>query len=150
MVDIVKLKKLREMTGVSFALCKKALEESRNNLEKAKKKLTDWGAETAGKKSERATGQGAIFSYVHHNRKVASLIELLCETDFVATNQDFINLGHELAMQVCSMAAKDVDELLKQEYIRDPAKKIADLVNDAILKFGENIKINRFIRWNLS
>lgn len=147
MYDINKLKQLREETGVSFSLCKKALEETDNNLDEAKKLLTKWGADKAKDKSQRSTSAGAIFSYVHHNKKVASLVEIACETDFVSSNKDFQNLGQEIAMQVASLRPENVDELLNQNYIRDPSKKISDLIKDAILKFGENIKINRIIFW---
>lgn len=149
MFDISKLKQLREETGVSFSLCKKALEESKNNIKAAKKLLTKWGAEKIIDKKERSTSQGGLFSYVHHNKKIAVLLELLCETDFVSGNVDFQRLGQELAMQVASIQAENVNELLKQEYIRDPSKKIEDLIKDAVLKFGENIKISKFIKWNL-
>lgn len=149
MLNIEKIKRLREETGISIALCKKALEQSDNDLPKAKKLLNKWGVEKVKDKSERVTSQGAIFSYVHHNYKVASLIELLCETDFVAFNKEFQTLGKEISLQAVSFPAKTVDELLKQEYIREPGKKIADLINEAIVKFGENIKISRFIRWEL-
>lgn len=149
MIDYQKLKQLREETGISFSLCKKALEETKNDIEKSKKLLSKWGAAKASEKQERSTSQGAIFSYVHHNKKIASLVELMCETDFVAGNSDFQKLGTEIAMQVASVPAQDVAELENQEYIRDPSKKISDLVKDAVLKFGENIKIGRFIRWQL-
>jgi elongation factor Ts len=149
MYDIKKLKQLREETGVSFSLCKKALEETNNNYDEAKKLLTKWGADKVKDKEGRATKAGAIFSYVHHNKKIASLVEILCETDFVSSNKDFQNLGQEIAMQTASLNAQTVDELLNQEYIRDPSKKISDLIKDAVLKFGENIKINRIIRWEI-
>ena len=149
MYDIKKLKELRAETGISFSLCKKALEESKNNLGEAKKLLSKWGADKAKDKSERKTGAGAIFSYVHHNKKVASLVELACETDFVSGNKDFQILGQEIAMQAASIVASDLKEFLEQEYIRDPSKKINDLIKEAVLKFGENIKIVKFIRWTL-
>jgi len=149
MYDIKKLKQLREETGVSFSLCKKALEESKNDIEKAKKLFSKWGADKAKDKSERKTGAGAIFSYVHHNKKVASLVEIACESDFVSGNKDFQVVGQEIAMQVASIKAENVEELLDQEYIRDPSKKIGDLIKESILKFGENMKIVRFIRWDL-
>jgi len=148
-MDINLLKKLREETGVSFSLCKKALEESKNNIDKAKKLLTKWGAEKILDKKERTTSQGGLFSYVHHNKKIAVLVELLCETDFVSGNVEFQRLGQELAMQVASVSAENVEVLLKMEYIRDPSKKIEDLIKDAVLKFGENIKISRFVKWTL-
>ncbi len=149
MTDFDKLKKLREETGVSFSLVKKALDEAGNDIAKAKKKLTEWGAKKATEKEDRATSQGAIFSYVHHNKKIASLVELMCETDFVSGNADFQKLGAEIAMQVASVPAKDVKELAKQEYIRDPSRTISDLIKEAVLKFGENIKIARILRWSL-
>jgi elongation factor Ts len=149
MLDITKLKQLRQETGISFSLCKKALEQSNNNLTAAKKLLQKWGAEKLTDKLGTTTNQGAIFSYVHHNKKIAALVEVACQTDFVAGNCDFQKIGQELAMQVASMPAADVEELLTQEYIRDPAKKISDLIKEAVLKFGENIKINRFVRWTL-
>lgn len=150
MLDINKLKQLRNETGISFSLCKKALEESKNDLVLAKKFLAKWGIEKAKNKEKRETKHGAIFSYVHHNKKIASLLELFSETDFVSFNKEFQNLGKELAMQIASMPANKEKDLLEQEYIRDPSKKVDDLIKEAILKFGENIKIGRFIRWELS
>lgn len=147
MYDIKKLKQLRQDTGVSFSLCKKALEESKNNLVKAKKLLSLWSGDKASSKAERKTSAGAIFSYVHHNKKVASLVELASETDFVSGNREFQALGQELAMQAASIPAETVGDFLSQEYIRDPAKKVSDLIKEAVLKFGENIKVNRIIRW---
>lgn len=148
-MDYTLLKKLREETGVSFSLCKKALEESNNNMDKAKKLLTEWGAQKVDKLAGREAGQGGIFTYVHHNKKVASMIELMCETDFVAGNEEFKKLGNEIAMQVASLPAKTVEDILDQDYIRDASKKMKDLFKDAVLKFGENIKIGRFSRWTL-
>ncbi len=147
--DIQKLKQLRKETGVSFSLCKKALEETNNNLEEAKKLLNKWGIEKAKDKEQRKTSAGGIFSYIHHNKKIGALVELLCETDFVSGNQQFQNLGQEIAMQVASLNPENIDQLLNQEYIRDPSKKINDLIKEAILKFGENIKINRIVRFEI-
>lgn len=149
MYDISKLKQLRAETGISFSLCKKALEESKNNIEAAKKLLNKWGVAKAQDKSTRSTEAGIIFSYVHHNKKVASLIQLACETDFVSGNKEFQALGQELAMQVASIRAETNEEFLEQEYIRDPSKKISDLIKEAVLKFGENIKIVKFVRWSV-
>lgn len=148
-IDFELLKKLRAETGISFSLCKKALEETDNNLEKAKKKLNEWSIKKAADKADREAGQGGIFSYVHHNKKVASLLELRCETDFVSGNEEFQKLGGELAMQIASVPAKDVEEFLTQNYIREPGKTVKDLLQEAVLKFGENIQIARFTRWEL-
>lgn len=148
-MDVKKLKELREKTGVSFSMCKKALEEANNDLAKAEKLLSEWGAEKAAKKADRETEQGGIFSYVHHNRRIGTLIELRSETDFVSGNEDFKKFGAELAMQLAFSKVDSVDAFLKEVYIRDGKKTIDDLIKDAILKFGENIKIARILRWDL-
>lgn len=149
MVDYNELKKLREETGVSFSLCKKALEETANDVAKAKEKLKEWGKLRAKEKAGSVTSEGALFSYVHHNNKVASLVEIQCETDFVSKNNEFQQFGKEIAMQIASSRPKDVKALLAQEYNRDPSKKIEDLLKENVLKFGENLKIVRFARWEL-
>ena len=149
MLDISQLKKLREETGISIALCKKALEESSGDIKKAKNLLNTWGIEKVKDKTNRQTSQGSIFSYIHHNHKIAGFVELLCETDFVASNEEFQKLGKEISMQVASTSPKSGEDLVKQEYIRDPSKKISDLINEAVLKFGENIKIGKILRWEL-
>ena len=112
---------------------------------------TAWGIEKASQKSKRETGNGVIASYVHHNKKIAAMIELNCETDFVANNQDFQNFAQEIAMQAASIKTENekIEELVKTEYIREPGKTISDLIKETILKFGENIKIKRFVRWSL-
>jgi len=149
MIDIKKLKILRKKTGVSLSLCQKALKETNNDLNKSEKLLQKWGAEVVSKKANSETTEGAIFSYIHHNKKIASFVEIVCQTDFVAKNQEFQKLGQEIAMQIASNPSETIDQLLSQEYIRNPEKKINDLLNEAVLKFGENIKITRFIRWQL-
>lgn len=149
MFTIENLKKLRELTGVSFSLCKKALDESVNNIPKAQKLLEKWGIKKAESKLLRPTKQGAVFSYIHHNKRVGVLLELLCETDFAAQNSEFQKLGAEISMQVASMNPKDQKELLKQAYIKDPKKTIEILIKEHILKIGENIVIGRFIRFEI-
>lgn len=149
MADLQKLKTLREQTGVSFALCKKALEETGDDIKKAKEKLNEWAGKKIEEKSTRTTSQGGIFSYVHHNRKIAGVVELLTETDFVSGNEEFKMLGQELAMQTASVPAENLEEFLKQVYIRDASKKIGDLIKEAVLKFGENIKVSRIFRFEL-
>lgn len=148
MVDIELLKKLRNETEVSLADCRKALEETNNDYEKAKSWLKKHGLEKAAKKSDRETSQGLIETYVHQGR-VGSMVEIQCETDFVARTDDFKKLAHEVAMQVASMNPKNVDQLLKQEYIRDSSVTIEGLVKQAIAKLGENIIIKRFQRFEI-
>jgi len=148
-VNLKLLKKLREETQVSIADCRKALEESKGDYNKALDWLRKHGIEKAAKKTERETSQGLIDSYIHQNGRVGALVVLLCETDFVARTSEFKHLAHELAMQVAAMNPKDVEALLKQEYIRDNSKTVSDLVKEAIAKLGENIVVKRFQRYEL-
>lgn len=145
-VDVKQIKKLRKDSGVSIADCRKALEESNGVYEKAIEWLKKQGIEKAEKKQDRATAQGLIESYIHLNGKVGVLVEILCETDFVARTEDFKHLAHEVAMQIAAMNPKDVDTLLKQEYIRDGSITIENLVKQTIAKLGENIVIKEFRR----
>lgn len=129
--------------------CRKALEEVKGDEKKALELLQKWGIEKSEKKAGRQTKAGIIESYIHAGAKVGVLLELLCETDFVARTADFKNLAHELSLQVASMNPQDVQTLAKQEYIRDPKLKIEDLLKQTIAKLGENIIISRFTRYQL-
>lgn len=149
MVDIELLKKLRSETLVSIADCRKALEESRNNYKKALDILRKSGLEKAAKKADREVLWGRIDSYIHQNGRVGVLIEILCETDFVALTDVFKNLSHEICMQVAAMNPKDVSVLLKQEYIKDPSRTIEILIKETIAKLGENIVVKRFQRFEI-
>ncbi|MBI3290253.1 translation elongation factor Ts [Candidatus Microgenomates bacterium] len=147
-LDLDKIKKLRDTTGVSIGDCRAALEKADGDMDKALKLLKERGAEVAEKKATRTLGSGLVETYVHAG-KVGAMVELACETDFVARTDDFKNLAHELAMQVASMDPKDVTEFESQDYIRDPSRKVKDLVTDAIGKIGENIVIKKFVRFEL-
>ncbi len=148
-VKLPLLKKLRNETSVSIADLRKALEETNNDYKKALEWAKKHGIEKAEKKADRQTAQGIIESYIHQNGKVGVIVELLCETDFVARTNEFKNLAHEIAMQVAAMAPSDVAELLKQEYIREPSIKIQDLIKQTIAKLGENIVVKRFERFEI-
>ena len=147
-VDVNLIKQLREKTGAGIADVREALEESSGDLKKAEEILKKKGFERASKKADRATNAGLIESYVHQG-KVGAIVEVLCETDFVARTDEFKTLAHEIAMQVASMNPKDASDLLKQEYIRDSSKTIADLIKETIAKLGENITVGRFSRFEL-
>lgn len=148
-ISVEEIKKLREKTGAGIGDCQQALSKAGGSFEKALEILKEKGAEIVAKKAARTTGEGLIETYVHNNGKVAAMVEVQCETDFVAKTGDFANLAHELALQVASMNPSNVNELLHQEYIRDSNKKIEDLLSEVIAKTGENIKIKRFIRFEL-
>lgn len=145
-VDINKLKKLRSETGAGVSDCRKALEDSEGDLKKAKELLEKRGMEKAEKKHGKDTGEGIIESYIHSNGKVGVLVDLRCETDFVARTDDFKTLAHEIALQIAAMQPENVQELMESQYIRDTGKTIEFIVKQAIAKLGENITVSRFSR----
>ncbi len=148
-VKIEDIKKLREKTGAGIADSRKALEEAGGDFKKAEELVKSWGIEKAASKADRVAGEGLVETYIHGTGRVGAMIELNCETDFVAKTDEFKNLAHEIAMQVSAMDPKDVDELLKQDYIRDSSKTIEQLVKETIAKVGENIVVKRFMRFEL-
>ncbi|MEX0896424.1 MAG: translation elongation factor Ts [Patescibacteria group bacterium] len=143
------IKKLREATGAAVMDCKKALEEASGDLKKAEKVVKERGLAKAEKKADRETKEGYIASYVHSTGKVAALVELQCETDFVARNEEFRTVANEIAMQVAAMKPETVDELLEQENIRDASVTIADMIKQLSGKIGENMILKRFIRYSV-
>jgi len=145
MVDINQIKKLREETGISVSECKKALEEAKGDFKRAKEVLAEWGKKIAAGKEKRETEQGIISSYVHSNKRVGAMVQLHCESDFVARSEEFQRLAHELCLQI---AAVDPDQnpLLSQLWIKDQSKTIKDLIEEYISKFGENITLKRYVR----
>lgn len=148
-VTVNQIRKLREETGAPVIRVKKVLEEVGTDGKKAFEILQKEGHDTAKEKAERETSQGIIETYVHHSGKVASVVELLCETDFVARNEIFRQLAHDLVLQVASMEATNAKKLAKQEFIKDPTKKVGDLVKETVAKTGENIRIGRIFRIEL-
>jgi len=143
MFPIELVKQLREESGISISECKKVLEEAGGNLEKARELLLSRGKQLAAKKETREVGEGIIEAYVHATGKTAAMVDIRCETDFVARSEGFKKLAHELALQAASMAPESVEELLSQPYIRDPGKTIKDLLTESIAKIGENIVVKR-------
>ena len=145
-INIALIKKLREETGVAIIRIREVLDEVGGDEKKALTILKKEGVEKAAKREGRATGEGKVFVYSHHTGKVVGVVELLCETDFVAKNELFEMLGRGIAMQVASMGEKDVES---QEFIKDPSKKVSDLIKEVIAKTGENIRIGRIFRVEL-
>ncbi len=140
-----KIKKLREETGAGIMDVKRALDEANGDEKKAREVLKAKGLEIAQKKSERATCAGLIDSYVHLG-KLGVLVEVQCETDFVAKTDEFKTFVHEVALQVANSDTKDIKALLLEEYFKDPSKTIQDMLHETITKTGENIKIARFVK----
>jgi elongation factor Ts len=158
------VKKLRDLTGAGMLDCKKALEKTGGDLEKAKEILRQRGIAIAEKKAAQETRQGLVEAYIHADGRLGALVELNCQTDFVARTDGFRALAHDLAMQVAATnpqhiapeelpAGSDGDPeelcLLVQPFIRDPSRTIQDLINDTIAKTGENIRVRRFARFHL-
>lgn len=142
------IQKLREMTGAGVMECKKTLAEAHGDIEAAKKNLYKQGLTKARGKSERKTGAGGLDAYIHNGR-IGVLLELRCETDFVARGDLFRALARELAMHISAMNPADADELAAQPYVRDESMTVADVIKSAIAKTGENIRVERFCRYEL-
>ncbi len=164
-VTVDDIKTLRETTGAGIMECKEALEQSNGDQKKASDILREKGFAQAAKRSDRDTSQGVIEAYIHTGGRVGALVELGCETDFVARTPDFKDLAHDLAMQVAAMAPEYVGDgdhpdddnrppaqtdLLAQPFIRDSSQQISDLVQELAAKVGENVKVLRFSRLALA
>jgi elongation factor Ts len=158
------VKKLRDLTGAGMLDCKKALEETGGKLEKAKEILRRRGIAIAEKKAAEETRQGLVEAYIHADGRLGALVELNCQTDFVARTDDFRALAHDLAMQVAATDPQHIAPeelptgsdgnpqelcLLTQPFVREPNRTIQDLINDTIAKTGENIRVRRFARFHL-
>ena len=143
------IKALRAKTSAGVSDCKKALEETGGDMKKAEKWLLEKGIARAEKREGRETKEGLVEAYSHAGGRIVGVVELLCETDFVARTDEFKALAHELAMQVAAMDAENVDEFLNQVWIRDPKKTIGILVKEVIAKTGENIVVRKVARFCL-
>ena len=144
-----KIKKLREITGAGVMEVKQALDEAAGEEKVALDILKKRGAAVAKKRSGRSTSQGLIDSYIHLG-KIGVLMEVNCETDFVAKCDEFKKFVREVTLQAASVDAQSVDELLNSRYFRDENKTIEGLLEEVIAKTGENIRIKRFARFALS
>lgn len=159
------VKALRGKTGAGVIDCRNALLESQGNIEKAHEILNERGIALAKKKVDRVAEQGTIETYVHLGGKIGVMVEINCETDFVARTEQFKELAHNIALQITAMSPlyisseeipageTDIDRkiacLLEQQFIKDPGKTIRDIITETIAKVGENIKIRRFARFEL-
>lgn len=163
-IPVEDIKTLRGMTGAGVMDSKRALEEAGGDIRKAEEILRLQGIASAAKKANRETNQGLVESYIHSGGRIGAIVEVNCETDFVARTDDFRDLAHNLAMQVAAMSPAYVDEssapegaevdasqdcLLNQPFIRDPSKTVQDLVNETVGKLGENVRVRRFSRFSL-
>jgi len=159
------IKALREKCGAGIMDCRAALIETNGNLEKAVALLKERGCAKAAKKADRVTAQGLVETYIHNGGRLGAMVELNCETDFVARTEEFRLLARDIAMQITAMnplyiqadqipngAVLPEDEivcLVDQTFIKDPSKTIKDLIVEVIARTGENIRISRFVRFEL-
>ena len=163
-ITLDQIKELRELSGAGVMDCKRALEASDGDVQKAVKYLAEQGIASAAKKASRVTAQGLVECYIHAGGRIGAIVEVNCETDFVARTPAFQTLAREIAMQIAAMnplvvTEEDLPEgaegspeqlvLLKQPYIRDGSKDIRQLINETIGRTGENIQVKRFTRFEL-
>lgn len=164
-ISIEMVKELRGQSGAGIMECRSTLFEVEGDMAKALQVLKEKGLLKAEKKAERATTQGLVEAYVHTGGRIGAMVEVNCETDFVARTDEFKELAHNLAMQVAALspqfiAKEEVPQgadielqtacLLLQPYIKDPGKTVRDIIVETIAKVGENIKVSRFARFELS
>ncbi len=149
MADIDKIRALRDQTGLSFDKIRKALEEANGDEAKAIEVLKSYGADTAAKKADRQVREGVVEAYVHATHKVGAMLELFCETDFVARNEEFRALAKDIVLHVTAMKPATAEELLAQPFVKDPAVTIQDLITQTIAKVGENIQLGRFVVYEI-
>ena len=142
------IQKLRDQTGAGVMECKKALVDSKGDLDLAVKLIQERGLAKVEKRSGRETGAGLLQSYIH-NERIGVLLDLRAETDFVVRSDPFRKLAHELTMQIAAVPAKDVAEILKQTYIKDESKTVEQVIGAVIAIVGENIQINNFARFEV-
>ena len=160
-VTVELIRSLRDQTGAGILECKQALTAADGNMDKAVEALREKGFAQAAKRVGRETNQGIIEAYIHTGGRVGAIVELGCETDFVARTSEFRELAHNIAMQVAAMAPEVVDEngieegdtrpkaqvsLLHQPFIKDNSSSVGDLVKDLAAKVGENVRVVRFNR----
>jgi elongation factor Ts len=165
------IKRLREETSCGVIDCKKALEEAKGDFNKAKELLRKRGLEMAAKKSDRSAKEGRVEAYIHNGNKIGVLVEVNCETDFVARSEDFCKFTRDLALHIAAVnpkyikkedvpadiLAKETDKesyykahcLLAQPFVKDPGKNIQDLLNELVSKIGENTVVSHFIRYKV-
>lgn len=144
-ISIEEIKKLREQTGVGITDAKAALVDAGGDYEKALAAMRKKGLVKAAKRAGREAQAGLIGTYSHDGR-IGVVVEVNCETDFVAKTDEFRDLVKDLTLQICSGDPADMDELLSQEFIKDPSNTVGDLVKEANAKLGENIVVRRFER----
>jgi elongation factor Ts len=146
MITAEMIKELRSKTGAGVMACKKMLTQSNGDMKKALEILKEQEAVLAVKKSERVTSEGSIGLYISDDKRTGSLVEINCETDFVASNKEFFNLTGNIAQQITLAPDQDMESFLQQQYLGDSNLSVKDVITSLVAKFGENINFNRFTK----
>lgn len=149
-ISMDQIKKLREITGARILDCQKALQEAEGDLDKAVAVVEAKGLARAEKNQDRETKVGYIATYTHNTGMVAAMVEMLCETDFVAANEDFRQMVRDIAMQVTAMGAESVEDLLAQDFIKDPEKTVELVIKTLSGRIGEKMILSRFQRFAIA
>ncbi|MBZ9608291.1 translation elongation factor Ts [Clostridium estertheticum] len=149
MISASMVKELREKTGAGMMDCKRALSETEGDIEKAVELLREKGLAAAAKKSGRIAAEGLVNSFISDDMKVGSVVEVNCETDFVADNEDFVTLAKNITMQAVQTTSTTIDELVSEKYIADEAINVTDAVTALIAKLGENMSVRRFQKFSI-
>ena len=149
-ISTEQIKALREKTGVSVMLVRKALIEAGGDEKEAMKKLEKLESHLADKKAQRNASMGVVESYIHHDGRVGVLLALKCETDFVARNEEFKKEAHNIAMQIAAMDPADKEALLGEPYALDQSRTVSQVLAAITTKFGEHITIEKFVRYSIS
>lgn len=147
-ISIDEIKRLRQLTGVGITDAKQALVESAGDFDKALEAMRKKGLTKADKRGEREARAGLVGTYSHDGR-IGVLVEVNCETDFVAKTDEFKELVKDLCLHIAALEPQNVDDLLKQEFVKDPSLTIEEYTKNHIAKLGENIVIRRFSRMAL-
>ena len=140
------IKEIREQTGAGVVDVKKALDDASGDKDKALEILRKQGLKKADKKADRIAGEGVVVAYVHADGKSGAMVKLLCETDFVARNDEFKALANDIAMHIVAMSPTDVEDLYSQAFVKNPEVTVEELVKDKIATIGENIKVESFVK----
>jgi elongation factor Ts len=163
-ISTAAIKELREATSAGVMDCRAALVSAGGDMARAQEILKEKGCARAAKKAERVTAHGLVESYIHTGGRIGAMVELNCETDFVGRTDEFKVLAHDIAMQIAAMNPQyitseevptgtefdaEVACLLSQPFIKDPTRTIKDLVVEVVAKVGENIRVGRFIRFEV-
>lgn len=148
-ISSVDVKKLRDLTGVSMMDCKRALESAEGDFEKAQEYLKEQGVKIAEKKSTRSTKAGLVEPYIHTDGRSGALVEVMCETDFVARNPIFKELAHDLALQIVAVDPNGQAEFMASPFVKNPSETIEQYIHSKVALLGENIKVGRFVKFQI-